>query len=123
MRRNVCGGCCCCCRCFVVLFVGTKKHTNRASPPPPPFLPPPDMQAPTPERFVYNRCHPPLFFAAPTAAEECEWVASMTRVTREYFKMSRLYNMNVDALLSNGMTYGEYAMWLIIESHQKRVHP
>ena len=77
-------------------------------------------ESPTSEYFVYNRMYPPLFFAKPTKAESKYWNSSMSLITREYFKMARQHKITAQTPLSNGMTAGEYGMWLLLMNHQKR---
>jgi hypothetical protein len=75
---------------------------------------------PTNTNFVYSRRNPPLFFAEPNPSEVQYWNNSMSNVTREYFKKSRKHKMTSRTPLSNGMTAGEYAMWLLLTNHEKR---
>lgn len=78
------------------------------------------VKIPTKDYFVYDRLCPPLFFAEPTEEELPYWLNSMSLITREYFKMSRKYKISAQTPLSNGMTAGEYGMWLLLMNHQKR---
>ena len=77
-------------------------------------------ESPTSEYFVYNRRYAPLFFAKPNKHEEKNWHYSMSNTTREYFKMARQYKITAQTPLSNGMTAGEYGMWLLLMNHKKR---
>ena len=77
---------------------------------------------PTDTPYGYNRKHPPLFFAAPNPDTEQElWQASMRDITREYFRMSRKWQVPCQTPLSNGVTVGEFAMYTITQTHTKRV--
>jgi len=75
---------------------------------------------PTSEMFVYNRKYPPLFFAVPNEEERRIWEESMQAITREYFKMSRQYGISEKVPLSNALTAGEFAMYLLTVNHEKR---
>lgn len=75
---------------------------------------------PTEGKFNYDRSYPPLFLAKPTSEEQETWSKSMDDVAREYFRMSRLYNISAQTMLSNGITAGEYGMYTLLENHQKR---
>lgn len=77
-------------------------------------------QCPTSDFFTYSRKYPPLFFSKPSQDEEKVWSLSMAPVTREYFRMSRAHKISAQTPLSNGMTAGEYGMWLILMNHEKR---
>lgn len=79
-----------------------------------------DKDCPTNDLFTYNRLYPPLFFSKPTESESQYWISSMSNITREYFRMSHQYNISSQTPLSNGITAGEYAMWVLIMNHQKR---
>jgi hypothetical protein len=78
------------------------------------------IEGPTKERFEYDRRYPPLFFAKPTDTERTYWYPSMALVPREYFRMSRHHKISHQTPLSNGMTAGEYGMWLILMNHNRR---
>ena len=78
------------------------------------------MDEPNNNLFAYNRMYPPLFFAVPTLQEAIYWQQSMSRLTREYFKVCKK-NSSCYNILSNGMTTGEFAMHLITQNHHKRV--
>jgi|EP01047_Picozoa_sp_COSAG01_P074285 hypothetical protein len=75
---------------------------------------------PSDDMFVYDRKNPPLFFASPNRKEAKIWSYSMQNVTREYFKLSRKYEISASVPLSNGATAGEYGMWLLLTNHEKR---
>jgi len=75
---------------------------------------------PTREPFVYNRQNPPFFFSTMQPEDKESWDASLTNMTREYFKMSRKYKIGCGTPLSNGMTAGEYSMFLLLSNHEKR---
>lgn len=81
------------------------------------------MDLPTDCPFVYNRNHPPLFFAAPTREEFVSWKQSMAATSREYFRHVRSSNgvlLDHRLTLSNGMTMGEFAMWTCVKKNAKR---
>ena len=79
------------------------------------------VEYPTGDHFVYNRQHPPFFFVEPTLSEVKHWNMSMLNMTREYFRMSRQYGIKAQTPLSNGATAGEYCMWVLWKTHEKRV--
>lgn len=81
------------------------------------------MSEPTETCFVYNRAHPPLFFLQPSIADADHWERTASSITREYYRLARYNPVNPRTPLSNGMTAGEYAMWLILTNHQKRRKP
>jgi hypothetical protein len=70
----------------------------------------------TPLRFRYDRNRPPLFFAPKHQKQS----SSMIHIGREYFSRYRKYKISHLHLLSNGMTAGEFAMYLVTVNHQKR---
>jgi len=78
------------------------------------------IQTPTISKFKYNRQYPPLFFAVPNEEESQCWVNSMEKVSREFFTQMRSRNNTPQTLLSNGMSCGEYSMWVLLTNHIKR---
>ncbi len=75
---------------------------------------------PTNAPFVYDRRNPPFFFAEPTAIERRWFKATLQNVSKEFFKLTRAPHTTESTLLFNGMTMGEYAMYIISETHSKR---
>lgn len=78
------------------------------------------VSEPNDSKFVYNRNYPPLFFARPTKVERDIWKHSTESVTREYFRNSRQFKLGHDVPLSNGITCGEFSMYLVTKTHLKR---
>ena len=78
------------------------------------------MQPPTSNAFVYNRKNPPLFFIPYKTSDQSRWRDSAALIAKEFFKGVRLENISSYHLLSNGMTVGEYAMYVIADTHKKR---
>ena len=74
------------------------------------------------ENFVYNRRFAPLYFSKPNKTERELCDGHMVQVGREYYRMCREYNIKEDVVLSNGMTAGEYCMWVILTNHTKRAN-
>jgi hypothetical protein len=78
------------------------------------------MTQPTQLPFVYDRRYPPLYFSKPNDTEENIWNESTAHITREYFRVSRKFHVSCETPLTNGMTTGEFAMFILTQNHQKR---
>ena len=75
---------------------------------------------PTDSYFQYNRKYAPLYFAEPNQQEKLFFKNNIVKIAREYFKITRLHNICCNTPLSNGMTAGEYSMWVIYTQHIRR---
>lgn len=79
------------------------------------------MSEPDDGMFIYDRRYPPLFFVVPDQDEQVFWAQSMKSITREYFTLSRKWKIHHQTPLSNGITAGEFAMWILTTNHLKRI--
>ena len=78
------------------------------------------MIIPNKYKFVYDRTFLPLcFHQCDIASRECE-LKSTEMISREYFRACRNLNISHKHLLSNGMTAGEFAMYLIYRMNVNR---
>ena len=75
---------------------------------------------PTNFKFVYDRNHPPLFFFARNKDETYAWNASKKHCVVEYHKTCRkISSVSHQSILSNGMTMGELAMFLVTDGRKR----
>jgi hypothetical protein len=75
--------------------------------------------------FLYDRNHYPLCVMPPTNREA--WEHSMTlctaehnRVKRQFHKHPHSFHVSSDALLSNGMTMGEFGIYFLCKYNAQR---
>ena len=79
------------------------------------------LDEPTQDNFYYTYKNAPLYFTEiPEHGQQC-WKRSLTAITREYFRVTRTYDICAQTPLSNGQSAGEFAMFMIRESHNKRL--
>jgi hypothetical protein len=72
------------------------------------------------DKFTYNRNFPPLYFSPQSPRDRENWDISANKISREFYKILKLPSIDYTALLSNGMTLGEYSMYLIWSINRKR---
>ena len=77
-------------------------------------------KAPTNSFFQYNRRYAPLYFATPTEKEKEYFEQNIVKIAREYYSTTRKFDIGCNTPLSNGMTAGEYSMWVIYTQHDRR---
>lgn len=77
----------------------------------------------TNEHFHYERKHIPVLFNDPTPQEKCLWEGMLLRITRDFFKQTRTSTLQHDPelILGSGLTFGEFAMFLVWSSWAKRM--
>jgi hypothetical protein len=78
------------------------------------------MRAPTQSKFVYNRRNAPFFYHTPGEDEVEKWERRKVSVSREFFRKSKQSDYGHARILSNGMSAGEFAMYLIWTHHDRR---
>lgn len=78
------------------------------------------MDVPSDSPFSYDRENAPLFFTSPSSDDKIAWRLAVQRVTREYYRLSRTHKVDARTPLSNGMTAGEYAMYILCMNHSRR---
>lgn len=78
------------------------------------------MDAPNADNFNYERQHPPLYFCAPNKYESVIWNDSVQKSGKEFYKLLKQDDISSNNLMSNGMTVGEYCMWVLTTNHSKR---
>ena len=69
--------------------------------------------------FGYSRANVPLFFAELSPPEHQTWCDSVAVLTAEYNRHA--LRVSHEDLMSNGMTFGEFAMFLLTSKHRRRV--
>jgi hypothetical protein len=77
-------------------------------------------EAPDNLEMIYNKQYHPFYFTKPTELEYWLWSQNIQHINREYLTMCRKYNLSENIPLSNGMTTGEFAIYLLTNNHVKR---
>lgn len=64
--------------------------------------------------FVYDRNYVPLFFAP---RQDMAVPLDIARYSREFFRKATLAGASEHTVMSNGMTLGEWAMYVLTHRH------